>query len=35
MAGGNDVVAEYLAPSAEGLVAGDDETGALKRLETS
>ncbi len=27
--GGNDVVAEHLAPSAEGLVAGDDETGSF------
>jgi len=33
--GGNDIVAEYLAPSAEGLVAGDDETGSFVRLETS
>ena len=27
--GGDDFVAEYLAPAAEGLVGGDDETGAL------
>jgi hypothetical protein len=27
--GGNDVVAEHLAPPAEGLVAGDDETGSF------
>jgi hypothetical protein len=27
--GGDDVVAEHLAPAAEGLVAGDDEAGSL------
>ena len=33
--GGDDVIAEHLAPAAEGLVAGDDQGGAFVAADTS